>query len=107
MRLPQRQELEIEPDLYERIEEMSIRSGRSLREIIQALISGSFPINPAEGCSVSSSAFPARPVGRAKGRLRANPQPAMLTSWPLRAPRRCRRDGPADYVPTDGPEPPA
>ncbi len=48
LRLPQRLELEIDPDLYERIEELSIRSGRSVPEIIQALISCSFPINPAE-----------------------------------------------------------
>lgn len=48
MRFPQRLELEIEPDLYERIEEISIRSGRSIPEIIQALISCSFPINPVE-----------------------------------------------------------
>jgi hypothetical protein len=48
MRLPQRLELEIEPDLYERIEEMSIRSGRSIPEIIQGLISCSFAINPVE-----------------------------------------------------------
>ena len=48
MRLPQRLELEIDADLYERIEEISIRSGRSIPEIIQALISSSFPINPAE-----------------------------------------------------------
>jgi hypothetical protein len=45
---PQRLELEIDPDLYERIEELSIRSGRSVPEIIQALISGSFPMDPAE-----------------------------------------------------------
>jgi len=48
MRFPQRLELEIEPDLYERIEEISIRSGRSIPEIIQGLISCSFPINPVE-----------------------------------------------------------
>ena len=47
-RLPQRLELEIDADLYERIEEISIRSGRSIPEIIQALICSSFPINPAE-----------------------------------------------------------
>jgi hypothetical protein len=41
-------ELEIEPELYERIEEMSIRSGRSIPEIIQGLISNAFPIDPAE-----------------------------------------------------------
>ena len=41
-------ELEIDADLYERIEELSIRSGRSIPEIIQALISNSFPIDPAE-----------------------------------------------------------
>ena len=44
----QRLELEIEPDLYERIEELSIRSGRSIPEIIQGLISCSFPNNPIE-----------------------------------------------------------
>jgi len=44
----QRLELEIDPDLFERIEELSIRSGRSIPEIIQALISCSFPIIPAE-----------------------------------------------------------
>ena len=44
----QRLELEIEPDPYERIEELSIRSGRSVPEIIQALISCSFPMDPAE-----------------------------------------------------------
>jgi hypothetical protein len=44
---PQRLELEIEPVLYERIEELSIRSGRSIPEIIQALISRSFLMNPA------------------------------------------------------------
>ena len=48
LRLPQRLELEIDPDLFERIEELSIRSGRSIPEIIQGLISCSFPINPAE-----------------------------------------------------------
>jgi len=48
VRFPQRLELEIDADLYERIEEISIRSGRSIPEIIQALISSSFPINPAE-----------------------------------------------------------
>jgi hypothetical protein len=48
LRLPQRLELEIDADLYERIEEMSIRSGRSIPEIIQGLISNSFPIDPAE-----------------------------------------------------------
>jgi hypothetical protein len=48
LRLPQRLELEIDPDLYERIEELSIRSGRSVPEIIQALISCSFPINSTE-----------------------------------------------------------
>ena len=36
---PQRLELEIEPVLYERIEELSIRSGRSIPEIVLALIS--------------------------------------------------------------------
>jgi hypothetical protein len=44
----QRLELEIEPDPYERIEELSIRSGRSIPEIIQGLISCSFPMDPAE-----------------------------------------------------------
>ena len=48
MRLPKRLELEIDPDLYERIEELSIRSGRSIPEIIQGLISCSFPNNPIE-----------------------------------------------------------
>ena len=48
LRLPKRLDLEIEADLYERIEEMSIRSGRSIPEIIQGLISGAFPMNPAE-----------------------------------------------------------
>ena len=48
MRLPQRLELEIEPDPYKRIEELSIRSGRSIPEIIQGLISCSFPNNPIE-----------------------------------------------------------
>jgi hypothetical protein len=48
LRLPQRLELEIEPELYERIEEMSIRSGRSIPEIIQGLISNAFPMDPAE-----------------------------------------------------------
>jgi hypothetical protein len=41
-------ELEIEPDPQERIEELSIRSGRSIPEIIQGLISCSFPMDPAE-----------------------------------------------------------
>ena len=36
------------PYLYERIEELSIRSGRSIPEIIQALISRSFLMDPAE-----------------------------------------------------------
>jgi hypothetical protein len=40
----QRLELEIEPDPCERIEELSIRSGRSIPEIIQGLISCSFPM---------------------------------------------------------------
>jgi hypothetical protein len=44
----QRLELEIDPDLRERIEELSIRSGRSIPEIIQGLISCSFPIYPVE-----------------------------------------------------------
>jgi hypothetical protein len=44
----QRLKLEIEPDPYERIEEISILSGRSIPEIIQALISCSFPMDPAE-----------------------------------------------------------
>jgi hypothetical protein len=44
----QRLELEMDPDLNERIEKLSIRSGRSILEIIQGLISCSFPINPAE-----------------------------------------------------------
>ena len=48
LRLPKRLELEIDPDLYERIEELSIRSGRSIPEIIQGLISCSFPNNPIE-----------------------------------------------------------
>jgi hypothetical protein len=48
VRLPQRLELEIKPELYERIEELSIRSGRSIPEIIQGLISNSFPIDPGE-----------------------------------------------------------
>jgi hypothetical protein len=48
LRLPKRLDLEIEADLYDRIEEMSIRSGRSIPEIIQGLISGAFPMNPAE-----------------------------------------------------------
>ena len=33
---------------WQRIEKLSIRSGRSILEIIQGLISCSFPINPAE-----------------------------------------------------------
>jgi hypothetical protein len=45
---PQRLELEIEPVLYERIEELSIRSGRSIPEIIQCLISCSFPMDPSK-----------------------------------------------------------
>ena len=48
LRVPKRLELEIDPDLYERIEELSIRSGRSIPEIIQGLISCSFPNNPIE-----------------------------------------------------------
>ena len=44
----QRLELEIDPEIYERIEEMTIRSGRSIPEIIQGLISNSFPMDPAE-----------------------------------------------------------
>ena len=44
----QQLELEIDPDLWERIEENSISSGRSIPEIIQALISRSFPMDPAE-----------------------------------------------------------
>ena len=43
-----RLELEIDPDLYERIEELSIRIGRSIPEIIQGLISCSIPMDPAE-----------------------------------------------------------
>lgn len=45
---PQPLELEIDPDLYERIEEISVRSGRSMAEIIQGLISRSLPMDPAE-----------------------------------------------------------
>ena len=41
----QRLELEIDPDLFERIEELSIRSGRSIPEIIQGLIT-SLPNRP-------------------------------------------------------------
>jgi len=48
LRLPQRLELEIDPDLYARLEDLSIRSGRSIPEIIQGLISCSFPMDPAE-----------------------------------------------------------
>ena len=44
----QRLVLEIDPDLRERIEELSIRSGRLISEIIQALISRSFLMDPAE-----------------------------------------------------------
>jgi hypothetical protein len=44
----QRLELEIEPDPQERIAELSIRSSRSIPEIIQGLISCSFPMDPAE-----------------------------------------------------------
>ena len=47
-RLPQRLELVIDADLYDRIEELSIRSGRSIPEIIQGLISNAFPMDPAE-----------------------------------------------------------
>lgn len=47
-RLPQRLELEIDPDLYARLEDLSRRSGRSIPEIIQGLISASFPLHPAE-----------------------------------------------------------
>jgi hypothetical protein len=54
LRFPQRLVLEIEPDLYERIKELSIRSGRSIPEIIQELISYAFPINPAETASDAS-----------------------------------------------------
>jgi hypothetical protein len=44
----QRLELEIDPDLWERIEENSISSGRSIPEIVLALISCSFPIDPSK-----------------------------------------------------------
>jgi hypothetical protein len=43
----QRLELEIEPDPCERIEELPIRSGRAIPEIIQGLISRSFLMDPA------------------------------------------------------------
>jgi len=46
--LPQRLELEIDPDLYARLEDLSIRSGRSIPEIIQGLISCSFPMDASE-----------------------------------------------------------
>ena len=62
LRLPQRLELEIDPELYERIEELSVRSGRSVPEIIQALISCSFPMDPAERqCSANRSAEASAP----------------------------------------------
>ncbi|MFM7268015.1 MAG: hypothetical protein ACKOZT_05435 [Cyanobium sp.] len=48
MRLPQPLELEIDPDLYARLADLSIRSGRSIPEIIQGLISCSFAMDAAE-----------------------------------------------------------
>ena len=47
LKVPRRLELEIQPHIYEQLEEMAVRSGRSIPEIIQGLISGSFP--PAPG----------------------------------------------------------
>ncbi len=45
-RMPQRLDLEIQPEIYAQIEEISIRSGRSIPEIIQELISRSLPDPP-------------------------------------------------------------
>ena len=64
MRLPQRLELEIEPDLYERIEEISIRSGRSIPEIIQGLISCSFSLNPVDRVFRQELRHPCSPRGQ-------------------------------------------
>jgi 4-hydroxy-3-methylbut-2-enyl diphosphate reductase IspH len=44
--MPQRLDLEIQPEIYAQIEEISIRSGRSIPEIIQELISRSLPDPP-------------------------------------------------------------
>ena len=43
---PRRLDLEIHPEVYERLQEISIRSGRSIPEIVQELISRSFPDPP-------------------------------------------------------------
>lgn len=48
LHLPQPLELEIDLDLYARLEDLSIRSGRSIPEIIQGLISCSSPMDAAE-----------------------------------------------------------
>ena len=48
LRLPQRLELEIEPELDKLIEELSIRSGRSFSENTQVLNSCACSINQAE-----------------------------------------------------------
>jgi predicted transcriptional regulator len=41
-------ELELDPDLLDRLTDLARRSGRSLPEIIQGLISNAFPLPPAE-----------------------------------------------------------
>ena len=46
LKLPQRLELDIQPQLVEQLEEMALRSGRSIPEIIHGLISGAFAPAP-------------------------------------------------------------
>ena len=46
LKLPQRLELDIQPQLVEQLEEMALRSGRSIPEIIQGLISGALAPAP-------------------------------------------------------------
>jgi hypothetical protein len=45
LKLPHRLELDIQPQLVEQLEGMALRSGRSIPEIIQGLISGA--VGPA------------------------------------------------------------
>jgi hypothetical protein len=46
LKRPQRLELDIQPQLVEQLEEMALRSGRSIPEIIQGLISGALAPAP-------------------------------------------------------------
>ena len=51
LRFPQRLDLEVDPELYAQIERLSSRSGRSIAEIVQGLISCSLEPIPAHEIS--------------------------------------------------------